>query len=81
VEVVDFIFVTDGGECCFFINKTINMIPTDNRVINDAKIIRIITIMLHRFDCLSIGVGSTTKRQVESSSLSKSASGELTIDD
>ncbi len=57
-----------------------NKIPTVNRVTNDTKIIRIITIISRRFRWLPIGVGSTIKRRVESLSLSKIVSAELLID-
>jgi len=80
IPIVDVIFVTDGDEYCCLINKTMNKIPTVNRVINDTKIIQILTIISRLFRWLPIGVGSTIKRRVESLSLSKLVSAELLTD-
>jgi len=49
VKVVDSLSVIDDEEFCFLVKNTIDVIRTVNTIIHVAKIIMVLTVILHRF--------------------------------
>jgi hypothetical protein len=66
VKVVDSLSVIDDEEFRFLVKKSIDVIPTVNTIIYVAKIIIVLTVILHRFGWLRIKNGSLGTRGVKS---------------